>query len=135
MLRLHVPVQLRPERLERDGPVHGASSHHPLRPISTIREKGIIILLACARARRVQSALTGARPDSLVDPPLPLRTLHVDAILRSKDIRRVLTALELPPDYDVAYLQGLEEVEDRLDLELTVRGQQLQFDALPQHPE
>ena len=35
----------------------------------------------------------------------------------------------------MADLEGLEEFEDSLGLELAVRGQQLHLNALPQHPE
>ena len=69
------------------------------------------------------------RPEPLVDPLLPPRTLHVDAILHREHIRRILTALEPPPGDDAAYLMGLEEVEHALGLELAVRGEELHFDA------
>jgi len=69
-------------------------------------------------------------PKPLVDPLLPLRPFHVDPILHRQDIRRVVPALHPPPGYDVTYLEGVEEIEDRLGLELAVRGEKLHLQAL-----
>ena len=73
-------------------------------------------------------------PEPLVDPLLPLRTLHVDAILHREHIRRVLPALQPPLGDDVIYLQRLEELEQALGLELAVSGEELHLYALAQHP-
>ena len=72
-------------------------------------------------------------PQPLVDSPLPLRPLNIDAVLHREHIRRFHPPLQPPPGDDVADLQRVEEVEHRLGLELAVRGEELQLDALSQH--
>jgi len=73
-------------------------------------------------------------PQTLIHSPHPLRALHVDAILHGEHVRRVHPALQPPPGYDVAYLQGVEEVEHSLGLELAVGGEQLHLHAFTEHP-
>jgi len=48
--------------------------------------------------------------------------------------RRVLSALQAPPGDDGVDLQGLEEPEDPLGLDLAVRGEELHLVAFTQHP-
>ena len=74
------------------------------------------------------------RPQPLVDPLLPLRPLHVDAVLHREHIRRVHPPLQPPPGYDVADLQRVEELEYDLGLELAVRGEELHLKTLSQYP-
>jgi len=73
-------------------------------------------------------------PESLIDPLLPLGTLHVDAILHCEHIRRVHPPFQPPLGDDVVYLQGVEELDHIPGLELVVRGEEFSLDALSQHP-
>ncbi len=67
------------------------------------------------------------RQKPFVDSLLPLGALNVYSVLRRQDIRRVLPALQPPPEDDVAHLQRLEEVEYALGLKLVVCCEQLQL--------
>ena len=48
---------------------------------------------------------------------------------RAQHVGRVLPTLQPPPGDDAAYLEGLEEVEHALGLELAVGGQELHLQA------
>jgi hypothetical protein len=73
------------------------------------------------------------RPQPLVDQPLVLRTLHVDAILHRENVRRIHPSFHTPPSDERSHPAGPQSLEHPAGLEAAVAGEELHLDVLPQN--